>query len=456
MPSTNTYTLKMKNYCFILLVLVGFSINAQNKKWTLEECVNYAIENNITIKQSVLDLELADIDVSQAKFNFLPNLNANANYSINTGANINPATNQFENQTFRSASGAVNSGINVFSGLRNWKNLQLAKLNEVATQYQLDRIKDDISLFVANAFLDILFNKERLKVLQGQNEVTLQNIERTQDLVEAGVLPEGDLLELRATNATQIQQIIEAENALFISRLGLAQLLQIRDYENFQIVDADYAIISEEVLSYSPAVIADKAKEVRQVVDIAETNYEIAQKNLELARSDYFPTLSAFVGYNTRWSSLQRNPFTGAEFDFIEQLYLFDGTSIGFRLNVPIFNQFSTRNSVKRSKVEVERSKFQLEQTNIDLEADVYQAYNDAKNSKKAYEAALVSEEARSLAFQYAQERYDVGLTNAFDYNQSKIQYENAQSDVIRTKYDYIFKLKVLEFYYGIPITDIN
>ncbi|MDX1469885.1 MAG: TolC family protein [Flavobacteriaceae bacterium] len=446
----------MKNYCFILLVLVGFSMNAQNKKWTLEECVNYALENNISIKQSALDLELADIDVSQAKFNFLPNLNANASYSINTGANINPATNQFENQTFRSASGGASSGINISSGLQNWKNLQLAKLNELAAQYQLERIKDNTSLFVANAFLDILFNKERLKVLQAQNLVTVQNIERTTELVEAGVLPEGDLLELRATSATQVQQIIEAENALFISRLGLAQLLQIQDYQNFQIADVEYPIISEEILTYEPAVIADKAKEVRQVVDIAETNYEIAQKNLELARSDYYPSLSAFVGYNTRWSSVQTNPFTGAEFGFIEQLYLFDGTSIGFRLDVPIFNRFTTRNSVKRRKVEVERSKFQLEQTNLDLEADVYQAYNDANNAKKSYEAALTTEVARSLAFEYAQQRYDVGLTNAFDYNQSKIQYENAQSDVIRTKYDYIFKLKVLEFYFGIPITDIN
>ena len=123
---------------------------------------------------------------------------------------------------------------------------------------------------------------------------------------------------------------------------------------------------------------------------------------------------------------------------------------------MPIFNRFTTRNTVKRSKVEVERSKFLLEQAELDLESTVYQAYNDAKNSKKTYEAALQTEEARKLAFEYAQERYDVGFSNAFDFNQSRTAYENAQSDVIRTKYDYIFKLKVLEFYFGLPITDLN
>ncbi len=437
----------------LILLFVSVLSFAQQKKWTLQECVDYALENNISIQQSLLDQNLADINENQAKFDFLPNLNANSSYNINTGANINPATNQFENSTFRSASGGISSGINIFSGLQNWKTLQRAKLNKIATAYQLDKIKDDISLFVANSFLQILANKERLKVLQAQNEVTKQNIENTSQLVDSGVLPQGDLLEIKATEATQIQQIIQAENDLFISKLGLAQTLQLEDYVTFDIVDVDYDLIPETILEKQPKAIVEKAKEVINDIKIANSNLEIAKKDLEIAKSNYFPTLSGFVSYNARWSSSQSNPFTGEEITFIDQLYLFDGTSVGLRLNVPIFNQFNTRNSVKRSKIEIERLEFQEKQALLDLESTVYQAYNDALNAKKSYDAALKAEEARALAFNYAKERYDVGLSNAFDLNQSQTQFDNAQSDVIRTKFDFLFSLKVLEFYFGIPIT---
>lgn len=446
----------MKKQFFLFIALISFAAQAQEKKWTLEECVEYALEHNISIQQSALDSELADIDKNQAVSNFFPNLSASASYNINTGANINPATNQFENETFKSASGGVSSGVNIFAGLRNWKSLQRAKLNQLSSQYALDKMKDDISLFVANSFLQILFNKEQLKVLQAQNVITQENLQRTQEMVNAGTLPEGDLLEIKATDATQKQEIIAAENTLFISKLGLAQLLQIKDYQNFDIVDDEYDIISENILNENAQTIADKAKVELNDINIAETSLLIAEKDLSLARSNYFPTLSGFLSYNTRWSSTQIDPFTGEEIVFLDQLYIFDGTAIGFQLNVPIFNRFTTRNNVNRSKVNVERAKYQLEQAELDLESNVYQAYNDAKNAKKAYEAAVQTEEARQLAFEYSKERYNVGLSNAFDFNQSRTQYENSQSQVIRTKYDYIFKLKVLEFYFGIPITQIN
>ena len=443
----------MKNTITACLFFVAFVSFAQPKKWTLQECVEYALENNISVKQSLLDQDLSVIDEKQALSNFLPNLNANSSYNINTGANINPATNQFENSTFRSASGGFSSGINIFSGLQNWKNLQRAKLNQTAALYRLDKMKDDISLFVANSFLQILANKERLKVLKAQNEVTKENIKNTSQLVESGVLPNGDLLEIKATDATQQQQIIQAENNLFISKLGLAQTLQLENYEDFDIVDVNYGLIPETMLEKDPKIIIERAKEEVNDVKIATSNLDLANKDLELARTAYFPTLSGFVSYNARWSSSQTNPFTGENISFVDQLYLFDGTAIGLRLNIPIFNQFTTRNNVKRSLVNVERSKLQKKQAVLDLESNVYQAYNDAKNAKKAYDAALQVQEARRLAYEYAKERYDVGLSNAFNLSQSSTQYDNAQSDAIRTKFDFIFSLKVLEFYFGIPLT---
>ena len=235
----------------------------------------------------------------------------------------------------------------------------------------------------------------------------------------------------------------------------MAQLLQIKDYQSFDIVDTEYNLISDDILDQDAAAIVTKAKEVLNDVKIAENNLLIAEKDLQITRSQYLPTISGFVSYNTRWASSQIDPFTGEEISFIDQLYLFDGTAIGFQLNVPIFNRFSTRNNVQRRKIGVENAKYLLGQAELDLESTVYQAYNDAKNAKKSFEAAEKTEEARQLAFEYARERYNVGLINAFDFNQSKVQFENSQSDLLRAKYEYLFKIKVLEYYFGIPITQL-
>lgn len=173
----------MKVKILMLCLFVSFGIKAQTKKWTLQECVAYALENNISIQQSELDLKSVDVERLDAIGAFLPSISANSNYGANTGANINPATNQFENQTFSSFSAGASVGMNLFSGLTNWRRLQRAKLSKVASEYRLDKMKDDISLMVANSFLQILFNKENVKVRQAQIQLHIQNVNRTKELM---------------------------------------------------------------------------------------------------------------------------------------------------------------------------------------------------------------------------------------------------------------------------------
>jgi outer membrane protein len=429
----------------LFLLLVGFQLSAQDKKWTLEECVDYAIQNNISIKQSELDLKTSSVDKLEAIGGFLPSLSGNANYSVNTGASINPVTNQFQNQTFKSFSASANSNIVLFNGLANWKTLQRAKLNKIANSYRLDKMKDDIALSVANSFLQILFNKEQLKVQLNQNLITKENLKRTQELIDAGSLPAGDIFELQATDATQLQQIINTENALLISKISLCQTLLLEDYINFDISDEIIDLPISTITNETQDAILQKAKESVKDVKIAIANVDVAKKDLSLSRSSYLPSLTGFVGYNTRWSE---SPI----YNFVEQLSLFDGTAVGLQLNVPILNGFATRGRVQRAKINQERSEFQLKQAELDLERNVYQAYNDVSNAKKAFEAAQKTLEARKQALDFSKARYEVGLLNAFDFSQSTIAFENAQSEVLRTKYDYIFRTKILEFYFGIPL----
>jgi outer membrane protein len=440
----------MKNFtAFLFFLFLGFTITAQGKKWTLKECVQHALENNISVKQSALDIELSEIDLRDANGSFLPTLNGSASVSKSTGLSFNPTTGNAETATLLSASGGLSAGYTIFDGLRNFRQVQRAKISKLASQYRLTKMTDDITLFVANGYLQILLNKANLEAIVSQNAVTLQQIERTMLLVESGVLPRGDLLEIKASNASELQQIAIAENALTISKIGLAQLLLIADYANFDIADEEFAIIDEGISAKDVSEIINEAKENRSEVKIAEQNLELSKKDLQIARGAYYPTLSAFFGYDTRFADAD-------PLDFIDQLYTNDGINYGLRLNVPILNGLGVRNNVQRTKVGLLRNEYLLEQAKLDLESNVYQAYVDVKGALKSYEAAQTALESQELAYQYAKDRYDVGLTNAFDFSQSKLRYDNTQIELNRAKYDYIFKLKVLELYFGVPATELK
>ncbi|QLE01474.1 TolC family protein [Galbibacter sp. BG1] len=448
----------MKFKILVIAIFAGVSVFAQEteekKVWTLEECVRYAEENNLTIQQVELDLENAKIDKSDAIGSFIPDLNASLRASGNSGLTIDPTTNNFTNTNIFTASGDVTSTLTLFDGLRNFHRLNRAKLNAIATQYQADDIRDDIRLAVANAYLQILSNRETLKVLKAQYRATQQDLDRTVELVDNGVLPKGDLLEIQATAANQEQQIVNAENNILISRISLAQLLQISDYENFDVVDEGYVIPDDAVLSVSSDEIFQKALTFRNDIKASNANVELAQKDLEIAKGARYPSLDAFINYNTRYSDQNRDPITGDLIGFKDQLWIYDGISYGAQISIPVLNGFNVKNNIKRNQINVERAKLQLKQDKLDLETDVNQAYVDVKGSFKSYEAAGKTVEARRLAYDYAKERYNVGLMNSFDFSQAQARLDDAEATLVRTKYDFIFRLKVLKFYYGIPLEE--
>lgn len=445
---------------FTFLLILGWSAQGQSKKWTLEECVQYALEHNISIKQSELDTKTADINKSSALGSFLPSINANASHSWNIGLNTNIVTNALENQTTQFTSAGLDAGIDIYKGLQNQNNFRKSKLSIIAAQYQLSKMKDDISLNVANAYLQILFNKENIKVQKEQQAINQKQLERTEELVNAGSIPKGDLFDIKATLAGDKQRVINAENTLLISKLSLAQLLQLDDFQNFDIAETNYDAKQSEVMFQTPEAIYKKAKDERVEVKIAKTNLEIAEKDIQIARGAYQPTVQGFYRFNTRISYAEVPNFDatgnfigyGNPAPFFNQFSDNKGHNFGVQLSVPIFNGFSTRNNVSRSKVSFERSKIALSQSELDLERNVFTAYTDAKGAFNAYESALSALEARENAFNYAKERYAVGMMNAFDFNQAQSLYANAQSEVLRTKYDYIFRTKIVEFYFGLPI----
>ena len=446
--------MRIKITAVLFITAIGLS-TAQMKKWTLEECVTYAVENNLTIEQFERDLEIAKIDQSDALGNFLPTLNAQTSFSSNTGFSFNPTNNEPTSSTANNWNGSISTGITLFDGMRNVHLMNRAKLNAIASQYRLDDLVDDIRLSVANAYLQVLSNKESLKVFRAQYAVTEQDLKRTKELVESGVVPKGDLLEIEATAANQEQQIVNGESLVLISRISLAQLLQITDYENFDIADETFDIPPSDILNNSAKVIFDKALGFRSDMKFSQANVDLAKKDLDIAKSSLYPTLSGFAQYGTRYSDVTSIPDSnGLPYtpSFKDQLWIFDGISYGVQLSIPIFNGFGTKNNIKRSKINLEKAKLQFEQDKLVLETNIQQAYEDVTSFYKAYEAAEKTLEARRLAYQYSKERFDVGLMNAFDFSQAQSRVDNAEAEVIRTKYNYIFRLKILEFYFGLPI----
>jgi len=433
------------------MVVLSSTMLGQQKKWTLQECITYAIENNITIQQTEIALRNAEIDKSDAIGRFLPSVNGSATVSESTGLSFNPVTNLAQTVTTLNATGSLNLGYTLFDGLQNLRNLQRADITKVAAEFNLSKGKDDIALLVANAFLDIILNKENLKTLEAQNATTQEQITRTQELVDGGVLPRGDLLEIQATSATEKQRVVAAENAVTLSKINLAQLLAVQDYQNFDVVDGTYEIFGEELVDIPVATIIDSAQATRYEVKIAEKSLELAEKDLQISKGARLPTLSAFFGYNTRFSN---NDFIDVPFS--EQIYLNDGINYGLSLNIPIFNGFAVSNNIKRNKLNIENNRIAVDQAKLDLESTVYQSYTAVRASRESYAAAKVAVESQELAYQYAKDRYDVGLTNAFDFSQSKLRYDNAQIELARSKYDYIFRIKVLELYFGVPATQLK
>lgn len=470
----------MKKNILYFFLICSVPLFAQSKKWTLEACVEHALEHNISVKQSELQLESAALSKKDAFGNYLPSLNASASNSWNTGLTQNVTTGVLQTQTTRNSSYNITAGLPIFNGLRNLRMQQRAEIEALAAQYSLDKMKDDIALHVANAYLQVLLNKENLKVSKAQNTITIEQLERTQELVDAGVLPRGDLLEIEATNASEKQSIVLAENAVEVSLISLAQLLLIKDYEAFDIADDTYEIYPSELIEKPVREIIEAAQESRYEVKLAEKQMEMVEKDLQLAKSEYYPSLAGFFNYNTRESGADRIVQGGIDPDnptqpigvveetgqlvvspnyalvskpplpFFDQLSANDGISYGIQLNIPVFNGLATRNNVKRREIELKNSSYQLEQAKLDLESNVYQAFVDVKGALKAYEAAEVALASQELAYQYANDRFDVGLTNAFDFSQSKIRLDNAKIELNRAKFEYIFKLKVLELYFGI------
>lgn len=462
----------------LMLILSAGQMKAQTL-WSLQDCINYAFDHNLDIKKQVLVVETNKANLLQSKLNTLPSINAGASTVNNWGRTIDQYTNEFATNRVRSDNLYIQGNITLFNGLQKVNMIKRNQLTVQFSQFSLDDLLDNISLTVAGYYLDILFNRELLMIANEQLGVTEQQVRRMEKLVEAGTLAKGDLLNVQAQQAREELQVIESENRLEISFLTLQQLIDYPVTESFEVqvpmlrsVEApSIEITSDQVYNY--AVLN------RPEVKLAELNVDIAQKDIAIARGQQSPVFSLGGSWGSGYSGLNQigeNPYTTeAEIGFTEsgetvytyytqysdyatkgwgdQLSDNNNRSVGFYLNIPIFNGWQVRNNISRAKIAQESAHHDLQQTKNNLRKVIQQAYADAVAALKKYGSSLKQVEAQAEAFKYAEQKFDVGLINSVEYNEIKKELTLAQSDLLQAKYDYIFKTTILSFYMGNPLS---
>ncbi len=433
----------------ILWGISSFNANAQDE-WTLERCLTHALDNNIQIKQSTLQQESARLDKTQSLAQLFPSLNASTSFNTNFGRNIDLATNSYVNEQTNSNSFYVGSSIPLFNGFRLLNSFKQSQIDLLAAEYDLQGLTNDIVMNIATAFMQVMFNEELLLVAQEQLEITGEQLNRTQKLVDAGSLPVGNVYDVQAQIASNELQVINMENALSASVLTLKQLLNLQASESFRIKRPDVDLPVDGLGGKTVGSVYDHALNNWPQIKARESRLESARKGEKIAFSTYTPTLSGNASISTRYSSAS---FLGDPDPYGTQLDQNLGESIGLNLNIPIFNGLQSRTGVHKSRLNRMNAELQLQDEKNRLYASVQQAYNDANAAKRQYDASDKSVQATEKAFEYAEQRHQVGMMNTLEFNVATNNLTRARSEALRAKYDYIFKMKVLDFYQGKPIT---
>ena len=422
--------------CFFIFI----SIQAQ-QIWSLEDCIDYALKNNISLKQSELNIELNKNEYFQSKMELLPSVNISNSFNNNRGRYINPFTNEFDEEISSSLNLSYNSNFSLFNGFKNINQIKKAANESLKSIYDLESAQNDLISSIALSYLQILFNEELYQTSQTQLDLTKNQENRIQTLVEAGSMAQGELLNIQSQLALEEQQLIQAENQLNLSKLQLAQLLELDQYENLNVLKLD---IKVPIFKTQNNINTDYAIALNTQSSIKSSELQInsAIYDLKIAKANYLPNLS--IGY--RISTLYLDNVDDM-FTFNEQLENNQQSAIYLSLNIPIFNKWSVRNSVAQSKIQIENSQLNAQQAKNQLRKNMEQAYADQLAAYKKYQATQKAVIAFKEAYTYINERYELGMVNSYEFNESKNKLITAESDELRAKYDLIFKVKLYEFY---------
>jgi outer membrane protein len=435
----------------VLLMVGSISTKAQEQNiWDLQKCIDYAIENNIQIKQQGLNTQYGENQVKQAKDDKLPNLNAQLSNDYSFGRSLT-YDNTYDNINSTSLSGGLNTSMTLFNGMTLTNTVKLRQLDLEATLSELQKTKDDIMLAIAAEYLQILFAEEVILVSEANIEVTKQQINRTKQLVDAGSLAKGALLEIEAQLAREELQLVNNQNSIQLAYLNLYQFLELPIAESFKVEKPTLPDLQANLTMMNAFDVFQNAINIRPEIKAAQLRVQSAMKQLEIAKGYRYPSLSFGANYYNQYNNQYKDIY-GDRIDFGNQLKNNSRSSLGLTLSIPIFNRFQVKNNISNSELQIADYEYRLQSARNILRKDIELVYTNALAALNRYISTEKAVNSMKEAFRYTEEKFNVGMINSVEYNQSKNNLTVAQSDLLQAKYEYIFRTKILDFYNGIPI----
>ncbi|MDF2448824.1 MAG: transporter [Bacteroidota bacterium] len=474
----------MKNtlsICFLIFII--YLAPAQNSAWDLQKCVDYAQKNNIALKQSEISTRINYNNATQSKASILPTVNAGAQHTYNFGRTIDRYTNTFANSQVLSQNFYVSSNVVLWSGLAQYNNIKANQYLYLSSAENYQQQRNDLALNVATAYINVIFSDEILQIAKAQYKITEEQLERTQKLADAGTLAKSAVFDLKAQLANEDVNVISSDNNYQIALLSLKQLLNLDTLQDFKISRPEVDILNNELATLSVQGIYEMALKNQHSVKGAEYNVMASERSLAVAKGRISPTLSATGSLGTGTSELDRNidavnivdieqsPYfipnpidpTAAPYPvyqpktevitskkpFADQFKDNVNKSVGFTLSIPIFNGLQTITGVKNAKLNALNARYSQDLLEQNLYKTIAQSYANARAALNKYHASKLAVEASEQSFFYAEQKFNVGAISTFDYNNAKVRSQNALGNMVQAKYDYVFKLKVLDYYQG-------
>lgn len=473
-------TMMLKHTIFILLFAFGATLTAQAQAapWSLEKCIEHARQSNLRLRQAQYDIRNAELNLQQDQFSRLPNLSAGVRGGYQFGRTIDPTTNSFNNERIGFNSFSLDASVSLYNGGSINNAVKQGQLNIRAARLQADATANDIALEIANVYLTILMSEEQLTNARANLRLSQEQLDQTDRLIDAGALPINDRLDLLSQIALNEQSIIEAENQVAIGYLNLKQLLQLDPSEDLSIVRPEFIDLPESVSPQALNLeeVYTAALQTQPQIRAADLRFESAKLDEDIARSGFLPSLAVFASMNSNFSTAFRTPiletqrvpqtvFIGGDpvtiefpsmvpVDF-EQIPYTDqvnqnfGQIVGLSLNIPIYSRHTNRINTERARINALNTEVTNEQQRQQLKSEVQRAIADTRAAYNSFLAAQRSVEASELAFDNARTRFSLGAINTLELATSRTAFDQAQVDLIRAKYQYIFNLKTVDFYMG-------
>ena len=440
----------------IILSLLSVWAQAQDAKrlWSLEDCIRYATEHNLELKQREQEQESKKVALHTSKHSWLPSLNANVGQNFDFGRSPSK-TGVIVDQNSANTSASINLSMPIFDGFQIPNDIAARKLDLKAAVETLNKAKEDLTIHVASVYLQVLYNKEVKKIAELQVALSREQIKKTEALVNSGKVPLSQLYDIKAQLANDEVTLTEAENNVQLALLDLAQSLELEQGdESFDIMVPEIGNAVEQYMGsiLPPDHIYDQAVTIKPQIKEQTYLLESQKRMLKVAQAGYYPKLNFGASYGNGYYH-----YSGegdyANLPFGDQLKNNARKTIGFSLSIPLFNRFQVRNSVRSARINIRNRELMMENTKKALYKEIQQAYYNATAAQSKYLASDKSVEANKKAFTYAEERYAAGKSTVFEFNEAKMKYAQSLSEQAQAKYNFIFRAKILDFYNGTSIS---